>query len=119
MADNQDDGTTVEELKALVEQFRSERGWDKHHTLKNLAGSINIEAGELMEFFRWDEGHLERDRNDIAEEVADGIIGYLNFALTADIDVADAVRRKIQKNTAKYPVDTADDVISKLDKKQQ
>jgi NTP pyrophosphatase (non-canonical NTP hydrolase) len=30
-----------------------DRDWDKFHTPKNLAVSISIEAGELLEAFQW------------------------------------------------------------------
>lgn len=36
-----------------IEQFNKERDWDKFHTLENLAKSISIEAGELLECFQW------------------------------------------------------------------
>ncbi|TET77737.1 hypothetical protein E3J38_09510 [candidate division TA06 bacterium] len=33
--------------------FRKERDWEQFHTPKNLAVSISIEAGELLEHFQW------------------------------------------------------------------
>ena len=34
-------------------KFRDERNWKQFHTPENLAKSIVIEAGELLECFQW------------------------------------------------------------------
>ena len=39
-----DNTTPVAELKQLVRQFVADRGWEKHHQPKHLAGSILIEV---------------------------------------------------------------------------
>lgn len=44
---------TLSQLMNKIDQFNKERGWEKHHTLKNLAMSIGIEASELAENFQW------------------------------------------------------------------
>ena len=44
---------SLEELKQKIDQFNKERDWDKFHSPSNLAKSIVIEAGELMECFQW------------------------------------------------------------------
>ena len=43
----------LEELRAVVRQFVSERGWDQHHNPKNLAIAMTLEAGEVLEHFQW------------------------------------------------------------------
>ena len=48
-----DKTTKISQLKALVGKFVRERDWEKHHSPKNLAMSISIEAAELMEIFQW------------------------------------------------------------------
>ena len=48
-----DASTTVGDLKALVREFVAERRWEKYHTVKNLAASVAVEAGELLELFQW------------------------------------------------------------------
>lgn len=37
----------------ILAAFVAERDWDKFHTPENLAKSITIEAGELLECFQW------------------------------------------------------------------
>lgn len=99
-----DRGTTVAELKELVDQFKKERNWGKHHTQKNLAISISLEAAELMEHFQWD--HLENDdKDEIESELADIVIYCLHFANVGGIDIADAMEKKLKKLSKKYPAE--------------
>jgi dCTP diphosphatase len=96
--------TTLQELKDLVVRFREERNWGKHHTPKNLAMSIAIEAAELMEHFQWDE-YTKRNQEKIAEELADILIYCFYFADTCKIDIATAYRSKLAASSRKYPVE--------------
>ena len=43
----------MEELTKKVVEFTQERDWDQFHSPENLAKSISIEAGELLECFQW------------------------------------------------------------------
>lgn len=99
-----DNDTTLQSLKDLVEKFRAERNWGKHHTSKNLAVSIAIEAAELLEHYQWDDLKKPNDEQEIAQELADIVIYCLNFAVTNNIDISQAVKEKIDYNTRKYPV---------------
>ena len=38
-----------------IRKFSEDRDWDRFHSPANLAKSIAIEAGELLECFQWDE----------------------------------------------------------------
>jgi NTP pyrophosphatase (non-canonical NTP hydrolase) len=96
--------------KQLV-RFRDERNWEKYHTPKNLAISIVIELGELLEHFQWETDEeimasLERQdkREAIANEIADVLIYLVLLAHELGIDLEEAVWRKIKKNAEKYPV---------------
>lgn len=98
-------------LEALLE-FRRERDWEQFHSARNLAASISVEAAELLESFIWasDEQVQEivRCRHaEITEEIADIaiLLTYLAHDLSIDINVA--VRKKIQVNATKYPVEKA------------
>lgn len=103
MAKNDND-TTVQELKDLIATFSAERNWGRHHTPKNLAISIALEAAELLEHFQWDE-YQNNDRAEIESELADILAYVLNFANVMDIDVATAYRNKMKKINEKYPVE--------------
>jgi len=94
---------TIQNLKDLVETFRKERNWGKHHSSKNLAVSIAIEAAELMEHFQWDD-YKDENEEKLSSELADIVIYCLYFAVSNKIDIAKAVEKKIAKISKKYPV---------------
>ncbi|MGM9959938.1 MAG: nucleotide pyrophosphohydrolase, partial [Allobaculum sp.] len=43
----------MNKLQEAFREFSAERDWDQFHTPENLAKSISIEAGELLECFQW------------------------------------------------------------------
>jgi NTP pyrophosphatase (non-canonical NTP hydrolase) len=98
-----DKTSTIQELKNLVEKFRTERNWGKHHSPKNLAVSIAIEAAELLEHFQWD-NYREENKKDLESELADIIVYCLFFAISNKIDVTKAVEKKVEHIAKKYPV---------------
>ena len=110
-----DGKTTVRELMESVARFRDSRDWKKYDTPRNLAGSICIEAAELLEHFQWktDEQAAEMLRNPeelvkISNELADVIIYCLGFSDTLGLDVSNAVQRKLKRNAEKCPAATKD-----------
>ena len=105
-----DKSTTIRELRNLVAEFIRERDWEQFHAPKNLAMSIAIEAAELMEHFQWDRNEqipaiLEDPgrRKEIEEELADVVCYCLSLANNLEIDLSEAVERKVLKNAEKYP----------------
>lgn len=107
-----DDSQTIGELKALIDSFAQEREWEPFHSLKNLSMSISIESAELMEHFQWIEGKEsdavaqdDAKRTQVEEELADVIIYALQFANRSGIDLSSAIRRKVEINARKYPVE--------------
>ena len=97
-------------LQERLRRFRDEREWSQFHTPKNLAAAIAVEAGELQELFLWANeagAHAVLDGRgaDVEDELADVMIGCLNFADATGIDVLDAVARKIDRNETRYPVE--------------
>ena len=44
----------MKEITEALRKFNEERDWEPFHTPENLAKSIAIEAGELLECFQWD-----------------------------------------------------------------
>ncbi len=90
-------------IKALV-KFRDQRQWKKFHTPENLAKSIIIEAGELLENFQWKNQAL--DLENVKEEVADVMAYCLLLCEHYGFDPEVILKEKIAKNEAKYPVET-------------
>ncbi len=104
--------TSLDELKRRVAQFVCDREWEQFHSPKNVSVSIAIEAAELMEIYQWgrEDESLELSqrpeiRAKVEEELADVVIYCLALANRTGLDVSDAVRRKLERNAAKYPVE--------------
>ncbi|NJE26209.1 nucleotide pyrophosphohydrolase [Thermococcus sp. MV5] len=98
-------------IEEKVIRFRDERLWRKYHTPKNLAISLAIELGELLEHFQWETNDeiFEKIKNKevqekIEEEMADIIIYLVILAHELGIDLDKAVEEKLRKNNEKYPV---------------
>ena len=105
-----DSTTTLAELRKLVADFVDQRDWNQFHSPKNLSMSLAIEAAELMEHFQWltlDESRAIANQPqklaEVAEELADVLCYALALANELQIDVAAAIRAKMQKNAQKYP----------------
>jgi len=99
-----DKDTTVKELKDLVDKFVEERNWGQHHTPRNVAASIAIEAAELLEHFQWRDP-AEESKKEVERELADVIIYCLSFASVSKIDLASAIEEKMERNAEKYPAE--------------
>jgi dCTP diphosphatase len=105
----------ISEMSKLVSEFVRERNWEKFHNPKDLAIAISVEASELLELFQWTgkSGHDapgKEEKARIAEELADVIIYSLSMANSLNIDLSQAIRRKMEANKNKYPVDKWKDV---------
>lgn len=109
-----------EEVRRELRAFVEERDWDAFHTPKDLAMSVAIEAGELMEIFQWRDLQAAdltpEDRRRIGEEVADVVLYSMLLADKAGIDLMGAVRDKLAQNASKYPADKARGSAAKYDR---
>ncbi|MCC8159458.1 MAG: nucleotide pyrophosphohydrolase [Phascolarctobacterium sp.] len=82
--------------------FRDERNWQQFHTPENLAKSISIEAGELLECYQW--SSKNSNNNKIKEELADVLIYCLYLAEYYRFDIKTIISEKILENAKKYPI---------------
>ncbi len=87
-----------------IRKFNKEREWEVFHTPENLAKSISIEAGELLECFQWNNDY---NKQNVCEELADVINYCILMADALDVDLEEIVLKKLEKNKEKYPVDKA------------
>jgi len=103
-------------VKRIV-AFRDERNWGQFHNLKDIAISITIESGELLELFQWktSEQAVETKKDAIQEELADILIYALLLSHELDIDPEEIIKRKLIVNNDKYPVDKAYGTNKKYD----
>lgn len=97
--------TRFNELRKLVSDFRDRRDWGKYHTPRNLSESIAIESAELLELFQWGSDYGDIEDEELKDEMADILIYLLSLADAADIDLGEAVKKKVRKNKERYPVE--------------
>lgn len=88
-----------------IKKFNEDRDWTKFHSPANLAKSLSIEAGELLECFQWDEEHFSI--KDVKEELADILIYAHDLLSVLNLDEDQIVSEKIALNEEKYPIDKA------------
>ena len=104
----------MEELMKEIKQFNEERDWDKFHSPENLAKSISIEAGELLECFQWNGENYNRE--EVIEELADVFTYAIQMAMKLDVNPEDIIMKKLEKTKKKYPVEKAKGVSTKYNK---
>jgi dCTP diphosphatase len=109
-----DSRTSIQELKDLVIVFGKDRHWQRHHTPKNLAMGIAIEAAELMELYQWDLAG-KPNMDEVADELADILFNVLNFAQSENLDITESFIKKYNKLLKKYPAEVFNSDTDKLD----
>ena len=97
-------------LRDAIRTFTQERDWDQFHTPKNLAASVSIESGELLEQFQWLQTGVaselgEARLTEVRHEIADVLVYVIRLADKLNIDLAAAVIEKLELNRAKYPAE--------------
>ena len=101
-------------LTSMLRAFATEREWQKYHTPKNLIMALTGEVGELSELFQWltpeEAERLMLDPNaaeKVRDEVADVATYCFRLADILGFHLGEAMRNKMAKNVAKYPVEKA------------
>ncbi|MCD8899703.1 nucleotide pyrophosphohydrolase [Staphylococcus gallinarum] len=104
-----------EEILKDINQFRDERNWRQFHNEKDLSLSISLEAAELLELFQWkaSEEVVNTNLERLAEELADVLIYSYMLADNLDFDINDIIRKKLEKNAVKYPINKSKDSKTK------
>jgi dCTP diphosphatase len=106
----------IMDIANRLTKFADDRDWGQYHSPKNLAISLAVEAGELLEIFQWlpdNQPYDEPIRDKASEEIADILIYAIMFSRKMNIDMENAVLRKIDINAKKYPVDKAKGIATK------
>jgi NTP pyrophosphatase (non-canonical NTP hydrolase) len=104
---------TSEAVKSALRSFISERDWAQFHSPENLAKSIAIEAGELLEEFQWSS---EYDPDRVRLELADVLTYCYELADRLGVDPDAIVLEKLEITRAKYPAETARGRSDKYDR---
>ena len=88
--------------------------------------ALSGEMGELIELFQWlteEQSKIESLDDDtvsrVKDELADILIYLLRLADKLNIDLEDAVRKKIDVNVTKYPIDVSYDSAVKYNRRKK
>ena len=98
----------IKELEKKIYKHLKERGW---HNLRpsDLAKSIAIESGELLELFQWENKPLEDIKKDkekvdrIGRELADVLTYAFDIAVLLEIDTEKIINDHLIHVAKKYP----------------
>lgn len=91
----------ISDLTKKMDAFVHSKGWylpDSHRpqTPRNLAISLSLESNEVLEHFQWDENI--KDREELADELADVALYLFQLASVAGIDLETAILKKLDTN---------------------
>lgn len=99
-------------LSETVRAFCEARDWDQFHPPKDLAIGLSTESNELLDLFRFKSdadisGKMQTPefKEKVSDELADVFFFVLRFAQMNQINLEQALERKITKNALKYPVE--------------
>jgi NTP pyrophosphatase (non-canonical NTP hydrolase) len=101
---------SLSDLATILRAFARARDWERYHTPKNLAMALAGETGELLACFQWlTPGESTRVMQDpraaaaVESELADVLQYLIRLADVLGIDLAEAVRKKVQLNESRFP----------------
>lgn len=103
----------MKNLMKEIEEFNKERDWDQFHSPENLAKSISIEAGELLECFQW---NCNYNKEEVCEELADVFTYCIQMAMKLNVNPEEIILKKLEKTKKKYPIEKAKGVSTKYNK---
>ena len=103
---------SIVELTKKIIDFRNARDWKQFHNPKDVALSLVLEAGEVMEHFQWKsqeeiKRYVQTNKEAIGEELADVLYWVLLMSHDLDINIAQSLEEKIRMNEVKYPLGKA------------
>jgi len=101
---------SINGLTDRIINFRDARDWKQFHNPKDVALSLSLEAAEVLEHFQWKNGaeleeYAKTHKEHIGEELADVLYWVLLMSHDLDIDIINALSKKMDKNEAKYDLD--------------
>ncbi|HUW22211.1 MAG TPA: nucleotide pyrophosphohydrolase [Candidatus Bathyarchaeia archaeon] len=111
----------LDKLIKRIIAFRDARDWKQFHNPKDVALSLTLEASEVVEHFQWKNGkeleeYISAHKEHIGEELADVLYWILLMSHDLEIDIVDALSKKMDKNEEKYPIEKAKGRHAKYDK---
>lgn len=112
---------SLNELMKKIIEFRDARDWKQFHNPKDVALSLSLEASEVVEHFQWKndkevDEYVKSHKNEIGEELADVLGWILVMSHDLNIDITDALDKKIDLNDKKYPIEKSKGKHTKYNK---
>jgi len=94
------DRLTIIELTEKMHEFVRSKGWyesdsKRPQTPRNLSISLALEAAEILEHFQWNE---KFNLDELANELADVALYLLQLASISEIDLQEAILKKLEVN---------------------
>ena len=91
----------ISEITEKMNDFVHSKGWyepdsKRPQTPRNLSVSLAIEAAEILEHFQWNK---EFDKDALEEELADVALYLLQLASIAEINLEEAILKKLEINS--------------------
>lgn len=91
-------------LKAFY-AIADQNDWHHHHTPKNLAAALSVEAAELLEHFMWQRDSVELTE-EVKQAVGDEAVDVLMYLLVLcdklDLNIDELIKRKLAMNAKKH-----------------
>ena len=103
----------MEDVKNKVVRFTKDRDWDQFHSPANLAKSIAIESGELLECFQWNDNY---NKEEVCDELADVVNYCILMADKLNVNLEEIVLKKLEENSKKYPINKSKGKSTKYNK---
>lgn len=100
----------MKDIEKKIKKYLKERKWDNLRP-GDMAKSVAIESGELLEIFQWDNPTLAETKKDkerlgkIKKELADVLIYCLDISVSLGFDTQKIIEEKLEYVRQKYPVD--------------
>ena len=92
----------MKELEDKIVKFAEERDWLQFNTPENLAKSIAIEAGELLECFQWNNDY---NKDELKQEIADVMNYCILLSHQIGVDPKQIILDKMEVSAKKYPIE--------------
>ena len=91
----------IKQLTEEMSRFVRSKGWydedsKRPQTPRNISISLALEAAEILEHFQWREEI--KDKEELASELADAALYLLELASVSEIDLEEAVLKKLEIN---------------------
>lgn len=91
----------MDTLRTKIIKFTRDRDWGQFHSPANLAKSIAIESGELLECFQWNDDY---NKDAVCSELADVVNYAILLADKLDVNLEDIILKKLRESELKYPI---------------